>query len=267
MSRGKGEDWRERFASDMAALWPIFEAATPQDWRGYVYGDILFHPGKSYTGADGRISFTPNQTTYSVMINSDTGRALADAKVAVAAHKVFSYFGDKSGEDFDDPELFNNTPALEVFGLTAVSHRPAVGAANLAKIEALAKNQPKINSLLAPVAGMGYLQSEIYTFVNTQSKAKQLDMINTKAFMNFVEKTPAKAQKIAAHSERHPGVMNLLFELVKEIMSAKDEVIRELDSAEGEITASTDGKPGGEGYVAGGSKLVPRDRWTPFRAD
>jgi hypothetical protein len=25
--------------------------------------------------------------------------------------------------------------------------------------------------------------------------------------------------------------------------------------------------PGGEGYVAGGSKLVPRDRWTPFRAD
>jgi hypothetical protein len=48
MSRGKGEDWREKFASDMAALWPIFEAATPADWRGYVYGDILFHPGKSY---------------------------------------------------------------------------------------------------------------------------------------------------------------------------------------------------------------------------
>jgi hypothetical protein len=33
------------------------------------------------------------------------------------------------------------------------------------------------------------------------------------------------------------------------------------------ITATTGGKPGGEGYVAGGSKLVPRDRWTPFRAD
>ena len=85
MSRGKGEEWREQFAGDMAAMWPIFEKATPADFRGYVYGDILFHPGKSYTGADGRISFTPNQTTYSVMVNSDTGRALADAKVAVAA--------------------------------------------------------------------------------------------------------------------------------------------------------------------------------------
>jgi hypothetical protein len=267
MSRGKDEDWRPKFASDMAAIWPIFEAATPKDFRGYVYGDLLFHPGKSYTGADGRISFTPNQVTYSVLVNSDTGRALAKAKVAVAAHKVFSYFGDKSGEDFDNPELFNNTPALEVFGLTAVSHRPAVGADNLAKIEALAKNQSKINGLLAPVAGMGYLRTEIYTFVNTQSKAKQLDMINTEAFMNFVAKTPAKAAKIAAHSERHPKVMDTMFELVREIMAAKDEVIRELDAAEGEITATTDGKPGGEGYVAGGSKLVPRDRWTPFRSE
>jgi hypothetical protein len=266
-SRGKGEEWRSKFAGDMAALWPIFEAATPADFRGYVYGDILFHPGKPYQGGNGKISFTPNQTTYSVLGNSDIGRALAKAKVAVAAHKVFSYFGDKSGEDLTDPEQFSGNPALKVFGLTSVSHRPAVGAANLAKIEALAASQPSINKLLAPVAGMGYLQSEIYTFVNNQSKAKQLDKINTDAFMAFEQKTPAKAAKIQAHSDAHPGILDKLFELVREIMAAKDEVIRELDSAGGDIEQSTGGKPGGEGYVAGGSKLVPRDRWTPFRAD
>jgi hypothetical protein len=267
MSRGKGEDWREKFASDMAALWPVFEKATPADFRGYVYGDILFHPGKPYQGADGRISFTPNQTTYAVLGNSDIGRSLAKAKIAVAAHKQFGYFGDKTGEDFDNPEIFASNPELKVFGLTTVSTRPAVSADNLGRIQALAKNQQAINKLLAPVAGMGYLQSEIYTFVNTQSKAKQLDNINTDAFMQFVGKTPVKAAKIAAHSESHPGVMDTMFALVKEIMAAKDEVIRELDSAEGDITATTGGKPGGEGYVAGGSKLVPRDRWTPFRAD
>jgi hypothetical protein len=267
MSRGKGEDWREKFAGDMAALWPIFEKATPADFRGYIYGDILFHPGKPYQGADGRISFTPNQTTYSVLGNSDIGRSLAKAKIAVAAHKQFGYFGDKTGEDFDNPEIFASNPELKVFGLTTVSTRPAVNADNLGRIQALAKNQQAINKLLAPVAGMGYLQSEIYTFVNTQSKAKQLDNINTDAFMQFVGKTPAKAAKIAAHNESHPGVMDTMFALVKEIMAAKDEVIRELDSAKGDITATTGGKPGGEGYVAGGSKLVPRDRWTPFRAD
>jgi hypothetical protein len=267
MSRGKGEDWRDKFASDMAALWPVFEKATPKDFRGYVYGDILFHPGKPYQGADGRISFTPNQTTYAVLGNSDVGRSLVKAKIAVAAHKQFGYFGDKTGEDFDNPEIFASNPELKVFGLTTVSTRSAVSADNLGRIQALAKNQQAINKLLAPVAGMGYLQSEIYTFVNTQSKAKQLDNINTDAFMAFVGKTPVKAAKIAAHSKNHPGVMDSMFALVKEIMSAKDEVIRELDSAEGDITATTGGKPGGEGYVAGGSKLVPRDRWTPFRAD
>ena len=267
MSRGKGEEWRAKFAGDMAALWPIFEKATPAEFRGYVYGDILFHPGKPYAGGDGRISFTPNQTTYSVTGNSEVGRALAKAKVAVAAHKVFSYFGDKSGEDFTDPEQFGGNPELKVFGLTSVSHRPAVGAENLAKIEALAKNQQAIDKLLAPVAGMGYLRDEIYKFVNTQSKDKQLDNINTDAFMTFVGKMPAKAAKIAAHSEKHPGVMDIMFQLVNELMQAKDEVIRELDAAGGDIEQTTGGKPGGEGYVAGGSKLVPRDRWTPFRAD
>ena len=267
MSRGKGEEWREKFAGDMAALWPIFEKATPTEFRGYVYGDILFHPGKPYKGGDGRISFTPNQTTYAVAGTSEVGRQLAKAKVAVAAHKVFSYFGDKSGEDFTDPEQFSANPELKVFGLTSVSHRPAVGAENLAKIEALAKNQQAIDKLLAPVTGMSYLRDEIYKFVNTQSKDKQLDNINTDAFMAFVGKMPVKAAKIAAHNEKHPGVMDTMFELVREIMAAKDEVIRELDSAEGDITATTGGKPGGEGYVAGGSKLVPRDRWTPFRAD
>lgn len=267
MSRGKGEEWREKFAGDMAAMWPVFEKATPQDFRGYVYGDILFHPGKPYQGADGRISFTPNQTTYAVTGNSELGRALAKAKIAVAAHKVFSYFGDKNSEDFDNPEAFSSNPELKVFGLTSVSHRPAVGAENLAKIEALAKNQQAINNLLAPVTGMSYLRDEIYKFVNTQSKDKQLDNINTDAFLAFEQKTPAKAAKIAAHSERHPGVMDILFQLVKEIMAAKDEVIRELDAAEGEITATTGGKSGGEGYIIDGDKYVPRDRWTPFRAD
>ena len=266
-SRGKGEEWRAKFAGDMADMWPIFERATPTDFVGYVYGDILFHPGKPYTGADGRISFTPNQTTYSVAGGSEIGRQLAKAKVAVAAHKVFSYFGDKSGEDFNNPEQFSTNPEIKVFGLTSVSHRPAVGAENLKRIEDLAKNQQAINNLLAPVAGMGYLQETIYTFVNSKSKAKQLDDINSEAYFAWLATNPTKLAKIQAHNEKFPGVLDKLFELVREIMAAKDEVIRELDQAEGDIVASTGGKPGGEGYVAGGTKLVPRDRWTPFRAD
>ena len=267
MSRGKGEDWREKFASDMASLWPIFEAGTPKDFRGYIYGDILFHPGKPYDSGNGKIMFTPNQTTYEVKATSPIGQRVGKAKIAVAAHKHLDFFGDKTGEDIEDVKALNANPELLVFGLTYVSHKPAVNADNLGKIESMAKNQPAIDKFLAPVAGMGYLQSEIYTFVNSQSKAKQLDNISAEAFFNFLQKTPTKATKIKAHSDANPGVLDKLFDLVKEIMAAKNEVIRELDAAQGDITAHTGGKPGGEGYVASGSKLVPRDRWTPFRSE
>ena len=271
MSRGKGEDWREKFASDMAAMWPIFEQATPKNFRGYVYGDILFHPGKPYEGSDGRMTFTPNQTTYSVKGNSEVGRKIAKAKIAVAAHKSFEYFGDKSGEDFDQPEIFGGNPALVVFGQTYVATRPAVNADNLKEIISISnKSQQKINNFLSPVPGLSDLRNIIYTYVNSKAKDKQLDSINNDDFFTWLKTSkvsPSKQQKIFNHP--NVEVLGDLFFLVKELMKAKNEVIAELDAAEGDITAHTGGKPGGEGYMStkDAVKLVPRDRWTPYRAD
>lgn len=273
MSRGKGEDWREKFASDMASLWPIFEAGTPKDFRGYVYGDILFHPGKPYQGGDGKLSFTPNQTTYSVKATSPVGQRLGKAKVAVAAHKHLDYFGDKSGNDLSDVSKLNQSPGLVVFGQTYVSHQPAVNADNIGVIEKLANSSgAAIDKLLAPTPGLGDLQTIIYTFVNNQSKAKALDKIDSPSFFTWLSTSKVSAPKqakIAELNKVNQGVMDNMFTLVRELMKAKDEVIRELDAAEGDITAHTGGKPGGEGYMSTGHgvKLVPRDRWTPFRAD
>ncbi len=273
MSRGKGEDWRERFAGEMAALWPIFERATPSDFRGYVYGDILFHPGKPYDGANGKMSFTPNQTTYSVKGNSEVGRRIAKAKVAVAAHQQYGYFGDKSGEPFTDKEIFAGNPELLVFGQTYVSHRPAVNADNLSVIEKeVNKHQQTINQMLTPQPGLSDLQTIIYTFVNAQAKAKTLDTLDHDVFFTWLKTSKVSApkqQKIIELSNKHPGAMDSLFFIVRELMKAKNEIIAELDQAEGDIKATTGGKPGGEGYVKGKDsvKLVPRDRWTPFRAD
>jgi hypothetical protein len=272
-SRGKGEEWREKFAGDMAALWPVFEKATPKDFRGYVYGDILFHPGKPYEGADGRMSFTPNQTTYAVKGNSEVGRKIARAKVAVAAHQQYSYFGDKSGEPFTAPETFAANPELVVFGQTYVTHKPAVNADNLSAIEKeVNKSQQKITQLLTPQAGLSDLQNIIYTFVNAQAREKKLDMLDHDMFFTWLSTSKVsgpKQQKIAALANSIPGAMGSLFFIVRELMKAKNEVIAELDQAGGDITATTGGKPGGEGYVKGKDsvKLVPRDRWTPFRAD
>lgn len=271
MSRGKGEDWRPRFANDMAAMWAVFEAATPKDFRGYIYGDILFHPGKPYNSGDGKISFTPNQTTYEVKATSSVGQRLGKATIAVAAHKHLEYFGDKGGEDLIEVKSLNTNPDLVVFGQTYVSHQPAVDASNLNTIEQVVrKSGNKINTFLAPIAGLSDLQNIIYTYVNTRSKEKALDNIDSDDFFNWLKTSKVSApkqQKIFAHPQAE--VMGDVFYLVRELMKAKNEVIAELDAATGDITAHTGGKPGGEGYMhtLHGVKLVPRDRWTPFRPD
>jgi len=273
MSRGKGEDWRPKFAKDMGEMWKVFEDATPSDFRGYVYGDILFHPGKPYQGADGAISFTPNQTTYRVKRGTEDFEKIAGKKVGVAAHKVHGYFGDKSGVDFtkEQADMFSGSKDLVVYGQTYVSRRPEVNADNLSKIEALVnKYQADIDRFLTPITGLGYLQDTIYQFVNNQSKMKQLDQLNTQSFYNWLnQKAPTKGKKISEHAKNFGETFDGLFQIVTELMRAKDDVIADLDSSEGGIVANTQGKPGGEGYVVlkYKVKLVPRDRWTPFRSD
>lgn len=271
-SRGKGEEWREKYASDMAALWPIFEKATPPDFKGYVYGDLLYHPGKPYTGSDGYISFTPLQVTYNVKADSAIGRRIGKSKIAVAAHNSYEYFGDKSGVPIKDVEQFNGTAELVVLGQTYVSKAPAVNADNIANIQQVAdKSQTKIAKFFERRPGLSDLQDIFYTFMNQMSRAKKLDSLNTKGFSNWLQNSKVSAnkqEKILNMINAEPETVSNIFYLVTEIMKAKDEIIAELDQAEGDVTATTGGKPGGEGYVKTKDKvkLVPRDRWTPFRS-
>lgn len=271
LSRGKGEEWRKDFARDMAALWPIFEAATPRDFRGYVFGDLLFHPGKSYQGADGRITFTPNLTSYHVKAASNLGRRMAKAKVAVAATMSFDKFGDamNTGKPFENTALFSKNPELVVLGQTYVDHRPAVDVDNLDKIQRVANNyQSKIAKFFEPIKGLSDLQNIFYTFVNDMSRRNMLDEIETEAFLSFITQKVSvpKQQKIAAIIEQTGDTAQNIFFLIRELMKAKDEVIRELDTAEADITATTGSETGGEGYVKQRDrvKLVPRSRWKPF---
>lgn len=273
-SRGKGEDWRSKFANDMAALWPIFEAATPKSFRGYIFGDLLFHPGKPVTQDKDSIDFTPNQTTYHVKTQSSIGKKIADAKVAVAAHLKLDTFGQslQEGEPFKNVEEFNKTQSLVVLGQTYVTHQPKVDTSRVKQLEQFVKRHgQEIDQFLQPVAGLSDLKNIIYTYINNMSREKKLNQINTE-FFNWLQNSKVSATKQAKIVELHkqlPTALTSILTLVEEIMQVKNDIIAQLDQAEADITASTGGKAGGEGYVSQQDfiKLVPRDRWTPFRAD
>lgn len=273
LSRGKGEAWRPKFAEDMRDLWPMFEQATPESYTGYVYGDLLYHPGKPYNTQDGKINFTPNQTTYNVNPQSEMGERIQRSKVGVAVHSTYSSFGDKTGEPIKDVSMFTENPDVFVVGQTYVTHKPAVGAENIQAIEAEAKkSQQTLSKLLAKRPGLSDISNIVYMFVNAQSRAKKLDKLDPKSFFEWLPTSKVSAnkqQKLADINQEIQGGFASMFFLVREIMKAKDEIIKELDATEGDITSNTKGVPGGEGYVKTGEKvkLVPRDRWTPFRSD
>jgi hypothetical protein len=267
-SSGKGEDWREKFGNDMAQIFRIMEGATPPDFRGYVFGDLLYHPGKPYQDADNKLEFTPNLVTYSVDKRSALGKRIAGSSVGVAVHGKYEEFGSKSGEPISDVGELNSGDAV-VLGQTYVTHQPKINVDEVKEIRAMVqRNAQAIDSFLEPQAGLSDMKNIIYTYVNQMSRSRQLKNLET-GFFDWLSTggkvSPNKQTKIQAMSEANPKALAAIFGLVKRIMAAKDHVIDQLDSADADVTATTRGEKGGEGYVALGSKtkLVPRTRWQP----
>jgi len=267
MSTGKGEDWRAEFADGMANMFEIIKKDFPENFRGYVYGDLLYHPGKPFQTGNA-ITFTPNKVTYTVDPNSEIGKRIGQSKVGVTLHTVYPEFGSKTSEPIKDVSAFDSSDVFTI-GQTYVTHQPTVDVSGTDNIRSIAKKYGNdIDAFLAPVKGLSDLRNIIYTFVNQLVKTKNLDAISTKGFFNWLQNSKVstnKQAKITAMNNENPNALASIFQLVNAVMSAKNNVIDQLDSAPADITASTGEERGGEGYVAQNSKtkLVPRHRWTP----
>ena len=103
--------------------------------------------------------------------------------------------------------------------------------------------------------------------MNHMTRTQQLDKISTGFFdwLKTSKVSQGQQAKLAAMNDANPKALPEMFDLVKQVMTAKDNIIDQLDSADADVKASTGGEKGGEGYVALGSKtkLVPRTRWQP----
>lgn len=266
-STGKGEDWRERFANEMAGIFDVMERATPEDFRGYIYGDILWHPGKPYSETDGSLEFTPNKVTYTVSKDSELGKRIAGSKVGVVVHTKLDEFGGKSGSPISDVKELNSDEAV-VLGQTYVTHQPSVDTSEVNEIRSMAKQNAQImDQFLAGQKGLSNVPGIIYTYMNQMSKAQKLGDIENNFFdwLKTSKVSQGQQAKLAQMNQDMPKALPAIFGLVKKVMAAKDHIIDQLDDADADVKQSTAGEKGGEGYVAldTKTKLVPRSRWQP----
>lgn len=264
---GKGEDWREKLGNDMGEMFDILERATPGDFRGFVFADVLYHPGKLFETTKYGIMFTPNIVTYIINPDSKLGKRMSNSKLSAVVHSISPEFGSKENKPFTDINKLNSSEAV-ILGPTYVTHLPKIDVHELDAIRKEGKSHANnIDQFLKFIPGLADLKTIIYTYVNQMSKAKKLDQLEH-GFFDWLAQSKIssnKQAKIQAMDENNPTALPAIFMLVKKIMDAKDHIIHQYDAAPSDVQSFTKEKKGGEGYVALNSKvkLVPRTRWNP----
>lgn len=261
---GKEED-RKNFAAKMASIWPKFENAVPENFRGYVHGDILYFSTPNVE--DGRYVFTPNTTTYSVDSKSDIGKRIGASNVGVVLHQYIDLDDNKGGkvnvDDFNVGELLVMPPV-------SISHSPELDTPTLDKISQEIKSSGAVidNMLNVPAElKMSDFDNILYAYINGQTKAGKLDSLgDLKDFAQWVSTSNlsgAKQQRVVDYVTQNSQGFTKLFGIVNGLMSVKNKVINYLDSQTADIEAYTAGQRGGEGYVIGkDAKLVNRGGFT-----
>ena len=67
-----------------AKLWPMLEAATPEKFRGYLQGDLLYT--ETPPEVSGNYEFKPNFVEYRIPSSSKLGLAIGNSEVGIAVH-------------------------------------------------------------------------------------------------------------------------------------------------------------------------------------
>ena len=75
-----------------SALFPVLEAALPQNFRGYVKGDLLYMNTPPLLA--GNYVFKPNTIEYKIPAKSALGQRIANSTIGVAMHSMYADAGE-----------------------------------------------------------------------------------------------------------------------------------------------------------------------------
>jgi hypothetical protein len=255
------------FANKMAGIFEAYDKATPQDFRGYFKGDLLYF--NTPAQKNGEFVFKPNVVEYRVDAGSDLGKKIARSKSAIVIHRQVSEDGTEG--PLQDSDIFLGEEVLVVPPVTAQS-APKVDTTGIKKLKSIiAKDSAAIDDLLNPVSltdqKMKDLPEIFYTYTNSKVDTGLENL--GKDFSQWLQTSkvsPIKQKKVMEYIQQHSKGFVALWEVVTTIQQVKDDIIGQLDKQNIPVKQSMAGEAGGEGYVLahpeGDIKLVPRQTFT-----
>lgn len=245
-------------------LFPLLRRAVPQDFRGYVQGDLLYASRPPVD--DNAFVFKPNTVTYRVPVDSALGQKIAQSEVAIAVHTSLS----EPGAEGQPLQATSLTPAPGVLILDPSLREPRnlkLNARVFRDAQAIAQKYGQaIDQLFNPqqlrdrkITNTPQLMKQ---YINSRVRAGSYDDLMGGFGPWIAQKEPAKAPRIVEWLQANKSAVAAVFKAFLEISSLKNELVRQLDAQGHDVQASINNEPGHEGYVANGMKFVDRMRFS-----
>jgi hypothetical protein len=258
---------RDELIQLYATLWPMLEAATPTNFRGYVKGDLLYMSTPPLEA--GNYVFKPNTVQYRIPAKTALGKRIGASNTGVAMHSMYADAGDArqplSGV------RFNDVPGLLL--IEPIGGKEIVPDANLIKqIKSVANSAD--GRAIATLFNPAELRAQQITdlaklcvdYINYRIKQPDPSFDNLLGgFGDWLQTkvTPKKFANIVEYLNSpasNAGALSAAFTLFMLLHDLKIDILRQLDLKD----------PGHEGWVmatpAGYAKAVNRFDFTARNA-
>ena len=245
-------------------LFPMLRRAVPQDFRGYIQGDLLYSSTPQKIGD--KWVFQPNTVKYAVPVSSELGQKIANSTAAVAIHTSLSAPGApaepiRAAALAPSPGLLILDPSLKEPRQIQLNANTVKDANRL-----LSQYGADMDRLFDPAElrarKISNFPALIKTYINSRVRSGSYDNL-VGGFGRWVQqKEPAKAPRIFEWATENKAAVAALFQAFLEISSLKNELVRQLDAQGQDVQASINDEPGHEGYVGQGMKFVDRMRFS-----
>lgn len=261
-SRKPAEQGRHEYATTIAALWPLIDAAVPKTTRGFYQGDLMY-VGTPKT-EENFFVFKPNKIEYKIPVNSELGNKIAKSKAGIVVH---SYFQDKNQEvpdPIDDIAELQQSPSLLVMS-------PSMYDTNIETVKIPNYDFSIIDNILNPIQLKQNKISDfpllIGKFINYNAvQGTPINQSSPTDFINWLplsKTTVEKQDRIKSYIKENMESYVNLWKAILVVTYFKNSVKSNLDQKENtQIVATLNGEPNHEGYVIstprGKIKIVDR---------
>jgi len=260
---------------NMKGAYTAFEKATPEDYRGFFKGDMLYFNTPQVEGGD--YVFKPNIVEYRVKQDSELGKKIGASTAGIVIHREVDAEG-KEGP-LKNGDIFQGNEVLVVPPVT-VSDAPNIDDTSVKELKAtISKDAAAMDKMLdintLTQMKMKKLPEVFYSYMNSKVDTGLENLGGD--FLDWMQArnqlSDAAKKKIAEYIANNQQGFKAMWEVVAKIQQVKDDVINQLDNQPGapvrsSMSSKDDSVEGGEGYVLahpdGDIKLVPRKTFSKY---